>query len=79
MIYALPIVGWIIGLFFDISLAIPFWFVWTHEGIGKTYFYFLPDVYTNIGFWSCVGLFIVVPIIKLILLPSFAPISSSSK
>ena len=79
MINAIPFVGWFISAFFAISLAVPFWFIWTVCGIGESYAYWLPAVYQRPGFWSCVGIFIVVSILKLVFVPRFASVSSSSK
>lgn len=78
MLNALPIVGWFLSLFFSISLAVPFWIAWTACEIGATYFYWLPAVYQRPGFWSCVGLFMVMSILKVVLVPRFASVSSSS-
>ena len=69
MINAIPFLGWFVSFVFSVSLAIPFWIIWTACGIGETYFYFLPKVYHEIGFWSCVGLFMVFSIIKAVLVP----------
>jgi hypothetical protein len=66
-----PGVGWVLSLIFNISLAVPFWIAWTLCGIGETYFFFLPPVYHSIGFWACVGLFMVLSILKWVLLPRF--------
>ena len=68
-IYSIPILGWIIGVVLHASLAIPFWLAWTVCGLGAKYFYFLPEVYQNVPFWNCVGLFVVVSILKTVLLP----------
>ena len=69
---AIPVVGWLISLALAISMAIPFWFIWTVLEIGKTYFYFLPEVYHAPGFWATVGIFTVLSILKGILLPSLS-------
>jgi hypothetical protein len=69
MINAIPLVGWAISLFISISISIPFWLIWTVFGIGQTYFSFLPPVWQTPGFWACVGIFIVVSIIKTVFLP----------
>jgi len=79
MLNALPVVGWFLSLFFSVSLAVPFWITWTVCGIGQTYFYFLPPVYQNIGFWACVGLFMVLSILKAVLIPRFASISNTNE
>lgn len=79
MINAIPFVGWGMSLFFSISLAVPFWFVWTVCGIGDTYAYFLPPVYHAPGFWACVGIFIAVSIIKAVFVPKLISASSDAK
>jgi hypothetical protein len=79
MLNALPVVGWLLSLFFSISLAIPFWIVWTACGIGETYFYWLPKVYQQPGFWACVGLFMVISILKAVLVPRFVSVSNEAK
>jgi hypothetical protein len=79
MINAIPVVGWLISAFFAVSLAVPFWFIWTVCGIGETFAYWLPPVYLNPGFWQCVGVFIVVSILKLVFIPRIASVSSSSE
>lgn len=79
MLNAIPIVGWLLSLLFAVSLAVPFWVVWTACGIGETFFYFLPPVYRSIGFWNCVGLFMAISILKAVLVPKLASVSSESK
>ena len=69
MLNSIPVIGWLMDLGFKISLAFPFWIVWSVCGIGEKYFYFLPQVYKDPGFWDCVGVFIVIPILKSIFLP----------
>jgi hypothetical protein len=64
MINTIPIVGWIISLVGYASMAVPFWICWTGYGLGRTYFYFLPGRYHDIPFWHCVGLFIIVSVLK---------------
>lgn len=76
---AIPFIGWGLSLVFSASLAVPFWFCWTVCDIGETYFYFLPEVYHNIGFWACVGLFIVASILKAVVVPKFADVRQSTK
>jgi len=75
-IYAIPIVGWLVGVFFHICLAIPFWILW--DNMAPTYFYWLPKVYHQIDFWDCVGLFIIISILKSVLFPRLVSSSSSS-
>lgn len=79
MLNAIPFVGWFLSLLFSVSLAIPFWFVWTVCDVGETYFYFLPAVYHAIGFWSCVGLFMVVSIIKAVFFRGIITVNNSSE
>lgn len=79
MLNAIPILGWLLSLFFSVSLAVPFYIVWTACGIGETYFYFLPPVYHQIGFWSSVGLFMVLSILKLVLVPRFVSVNNEAK
>lgn len=71
MIYSLPVFGWIIGLFFHVALAVPFWIAW--NALAPKFFYWLPPVFLSIGFWEIVGLFVIVSILKSLLLPRFAP------
>lgn len=78
MINAVPVVGWGLSLLLNISLAIPFWIVWTGCGIGETYAYFLPPVYRAPGFWACVGIFIAMSIIKTVFVPKLVTVSQSS-
>lgn len=66
---AIPIVGWFISLLVAMSLAVPFWFVWSCLGIGATFFNFLPAVWLTIGFWQTVGVFTCVSILKLVVFP----------
>lgn len=70
MIYMIPFVGWFLGLFFHISLAIPFWLCW--NALAPKFFYWLPPVYHEIGFWETVGIFIILSILKLIFYPRIA-------
>lgn len=79
MLNAIPVFGWILDFIFKASLAVPFWFIWTVCGIGETYAYWLPAVYLRPGFWSCVGIFIVMGIVHTIFVPKFASASSSSE
>ena len=76
---AIPVVGWALALLFNISTAVPFWIVWTACGIGRKYFYFLPDVYQSVGFWECVGWFTVVGILKRVLTPQFASVTQTNE
>ncbi len=68
----LPIIGWLLSVFFSISISIPFWFLWTYHEYGKRFFYWLPEIYQSIAFWDVVALAIIVSILKSILLPKFS-------
>lgn len=76
MIYSIPVIGWLIGVFFHTCLAIPFYLLW--NSFAPVYFYWLPEVYQDIAFWDCVGLFIIISILKAVLLPDLSASSSSS-
>ena len=70
MIYAIPVLGWIIGLFFHISLCIPLYFAW--NGVAPTYFqHILPPEWLHIPFWHMVGLTVCAAIMKTIVYPRF--------
>jgi len=64
MINKLPFIGWFLSFAANVSLSIPFWLCWTVFGIGQTYFDFIPLKYQSIPFWNCVGLFMVIGILK---------------
>ena len=64
MINKIPVIGWILSSIASVSLAVPFYICWTACEVGKTYFYFVPEVYQSISFWNCVGLFIVLGVLK---------------
>lgn len=76
MIYAIPVFGWAIGLFFHISLAVPFYVCW--NALAPKFFYWLPPVYLQLGFWETVGLFIIATVLKLVFVPRFVSSNSSS-
>lgn len=77
MLNSLPFVGWILDFTFKVSLAIPFWVIWSLFGVGDRFFWFLPQVYRDPGFWDCVGVFIVVPIAYGIFVPKLVSVSQS--
>lgn len=72
MINAIPFLGWFIDFCLKASLAIPFWYIWDICNVGERFVYQLPIVYHHPGFWNIVGIFIVIPIMKGIFLPSFS-------
>ncbi len=75
MINMIPFVGWIISALAMASLAVPFWFLWTACELGTMYFGFLPDKYQTLPFFHCVGLFIVISILKVVLIPRLTSVS----
>lgn len=79
MLNAIPFLGWFLSAFFSISASVPFWYIWTRCGFGRTYFYFVPTIYQSIPFWDCVGLFMVVSILKGTLTPQFVNVSQSNE
>lgn len=70
MIYSIPVIGWLIGLFFQISMAIPLYFAW--NAVAPIYFsrWLYPE-WLSIPFWNMVGLIVSATIIKCIILPRF--------
>lgn len=79
MINAIPFIGWLMSFVFSVSLSVPFWICWTKCGIGHKYFYWLPEIYQSINFWPCVGLFIVISILKSTLVPRLVNIETTKK
>jgi hypothetical protein len=73
----IPFLGWFLSAVSAISLSVPFWLCWTIGGLGEKYFSWLPLVYQSISFWNCVGLFIVIAIIKGTLTPKLFSVSNS--
>ncbi len=78
MINKLPIIGWALSFCASVSLSVMFWLCWTYCGLGAKYFYQLPERYQSIPFWNCVGLFIILSILKG-MFPVLVSSSSSSK
>lgn len=77
MINKLPFIGWFLSFVANVSMSVPFWICWTVCGIGAKYFYFVPEVYRAIPFWNCVGLFIVLSILRG-LVPNIASVSHTN-
>ena len=75
MLNSIPFIGWFLSFFFSVSYAIPFWFIWTVCDVGKKYFYWLPELYLSIPFWECVGLFIIIGILKDTLVPKLVEVT----
>lgn len=78
MINIIPVLGWLISLLVNMSLAIPFWIIWTNYSIGAKFAYWLPPVYQAPGFWETVGVFMVVSIIKLVFVPKLLSVSNDN-
>jgi len=78
MINKLPIIGWALSIFANVSLSVPFWIFWTNCGIGQKFFYWLPAVYLKLGFWECVGFFICFGIVKSLITPTFVSVSQTN-
>ena len=79
MLNKIPFIGWFFTAIAAIGLSVPFWFFWTYIGIGQTYFYFVPVVFKSIPFWDCVGLFVVISILKGTLIPKVFSVSNDTK
>ena len=79
MINKIPFIGWFFAGCAAVGLAVPFWLCWTAWDIGETYFDFLPEKYQSIPFWDCVGLFIVISIIKGTITPRIFSVSNEQK
>ena len=78
MLNNIPVVGWIIDFILKTSMAVPFYTVWTMFGMGAKYFSFLPAVYLSPSFWDCVGVFIVVAIIKYVFVPTIVSMTQTN-
>jgi hypothetical protein len=64
MLNQIPIVGWMLDLFFKASMAVPLWFFWTAIGIGAKFFPFLPAPFLTIGLLDCIGMLIILDILR---------------
>lgn len=72
MVNTIPVLGWILSFLASVSLAVPFWICWTHCGLGRLYFGWLPPHWHELPFWHAVGLAVIASILKAILLPSLS-------
>lgn len=63
---------WVMIVLFKAILSVPFWFIYSVCGIGKKFFYFLPEVYQEPGFWATFGLFMVISVLYVVFIPTFA-------
>ena len=68
MLCYIPIIGYFLSFILAFCISVPFYFLW--NWLAPTYFYFVPPVYQNIPFWSCVGLWMLLSILKCIFKPS---------
>jgi hypothetical protein len=57
-------------------ISVPFYFLW--NWLGPTYFYWLPPVYLEVPFWHCTGLFMMMPMLKMLVFPLQMGSSSST-
>lgn len=65
---------------FAIVTAIPLYFAW--NGVASTYFYFLPEIWLDIPYWSMVGLLLCSTYIGQIvnrITPKFIEINNTNK
>ena len=69
MANAIPVLGWLLHFLVALFMAIPFYFLW--NWLAPIYAYWLPDVYLSLPFWHCVGLFWLMPMVKLLLFVSW--------
>ncbi len=68
---AIPILGWFLAPLLAACMAIPFYVLWHGFGMAD-FFPFLPPSIHDIGFWSTVGLFLTISIMKTVCLPHMA-------
>jgi hypothetical protein len=64
---AFPLFGFVLH-FLSIFISVPFYILW-HYLEMRTFFYFLPERYLNIGFIDTVLLFLTISLIKVIIFP----------
>lgn len=75
-INAIPVFGWFLSIGLAASISVPFYFLW--NWLGPIYFSFLPPLYLQLPFWHCVGLWVLVPMVKALLFPTISSSSSST-
>jgi hypothetical protein len=61
------------AIFFGIFMSIPFHFIW--NALAPTYFGFLPSVYQQIPLIDCMGLFTLIAILRMMVIPTKANIT----
>jgi hypothetical protein len=59
--------AWIFALMLCPIMATFFWLLW--NWLAPIYFYWLPDVYHQIPWWHCVGIFWLAPILRTLIWP----------
>jgi hypothetical protein len=55
------------GVFAAAFLSVPFYFIW--NALAPTYAYGIPAVYQHLPFWHCMGLFVLIAILRSLLFP----------
>jgi hypothetical protein len=55
------------GLLWSVFLSVPFYFLWNY--FAPIYGPQLPAVYLHLPFWHCAGLFLLIGILRIMLLP----------
>ncbi|MXW54747.1 MAG: hypothetical protein F4X44_05340 [Gammaproteobacteria bacterium] len=66
----IPVLGWIGSIVLNLSLSIPFWFIWSVCGVGRHFFTnLLPEPFLRPSLWVILGLFICIEIIRSLLFP----------
>ncbi|MCY3884944.1 MAG: hypothetical protein OXG24_08530 [Gammaproteobacteria bacterium] len=66
----IPVLGWIGSVILNLSLSIPFWFIWSVCGVGRHFFStLLPEQFLKPNLWVILGLFICIEIIRTLLFP----------
>jgi hypothetical protein len=55
------------GLLGAMFWSIPFYFIWNK--LAPIYCYWLPPVYQHLPFWHCMGLFVLLAILRALIYP----------
>ncbi|MGH7740049.1 MAG: hypothetical protein ACREL1_07870 [bacterium] len=50
------------------ALSIPFYFIWNK--LAPIYLHQIPQIYRQLPFWHCVGIFALVGILRVLICPS---------
>jgi hypothetical protein len=58
------------GIVFSAILSIPFYYLW--NALAPTYLYQIPTLYQHFPFWHCMGIFVVIGVVKALLTPNFS-------